>query len=331
VLSKLELLKQQGTGQVGDTRRLTVNAWLGEWLGLKRTTWAEATSRRYEELARLRIAPGLGGMKLAKLTIFHVEKWLTDMGARGITPRGAQMAYFALFRALKAAVKMKLIPSNVAADVENKPSPPKPQIQVYTEEQASQLLAATEGHRLTALLVVAMDSGARQGELFALTWEDVNFRAGSMSIRYTLQESKDGLRRKQTKTKKGRQVDLSSFAMDALQDHRKRMFAEGHARSDGPVFCDTIGSWLRKSNFIRKTFRVWQKAAGVPLLRFHSLRHFAATALMGRGQPTKVVSERLGHSSIVITSDVYSHVLPTMQQNAARAMDTFFRQQKTGS
>jgi integrase len=329
-LEKLDELRRKATGQVGDLRRLTVGQWLDQWLEMAKNALAPSTAQRYEQLIRMRLKPNVGGVKLAQLGVFHVQKLLTEMERQGITARGRQMAYVVLSRALKQAVRSKLIPANPAGDVEGKPSPPKPEVHVYTEEESAKLLAAAAGHRLVALLVTAMDSGARQGELFALTWQDVNFQAGAITIRYTLEESKGRFRRKETKTKKGRRVDLSSYTTDVLADHRRAMLAEGHVRPDAPVFCDTTGGWLRKSNFIRKTFRPWQDAAGVPRRRWHDLRHGLATALLERGVPAKIVSERLGHSKVGITLDTYSHVTPTMQRGVAQEMDKFFRE-KTGS
>jgi integrase len=122
--------------------------------------------------------------------------------------------------------------------VEGRPTPAKLEVKVYTEEESAKLLAAAAGHRLAPLLVVAMDSGARQGELFALTWSDVDFQHGAITIRRSLEDAKGELRPKETKTKKGRRVDLSHYTMQVLADHRRAMLAEGHCRPDAPVFCD---------------------------------------------------------------------------------------------
>jgi integrase len=104
------------------------------------------------------------------------------------------------------------------------------------------------------------------------------------------------------------------------------MLAEGNYHAAGPVFCAAEGGWLRKPNFQRRVYRPLQKAAGLPAIRFHDLRHTAATLWLLNDVNVKVVSERLGHASIQLTLDTYSHVLPTMQQIAARRMDVFFRQ-----
>jgi integrase len=329
-LDKLDEAKRAASGRAGDAKRLTVGAWLDQWLEMSRGGLAPTSSERNEQLVRLRLKPLIGGVKLAQVGVFHCQKLLTDMERQEITARGRQMAFQVLSRALKIAVRNKLIASNPAVDVEGRPSPPKREMSVYTEEESARLLAAAQGHRLAPLLVVAMDSGCRQGELFGLTWQDIDFAAGAMTIRRSLEQIKGRLRLKETKTKKGRRIILSPYSMQVLADHRKAMLVEGHCRPDAPVFCDTIGGRLRKSNFLRQVYRVWQKAAGVPRRRWHDLRHGLATALLERGVPAKIVSERLGHASIGMTLDVYSHVTPTMQRGVAETMDKFFRE-KTGT
>jgi integrase len=130
---------------------------------------------------------------------------------------------------------------------------------------------------------------------------------------------------KEPKSKKSRrQIDLPAFAVTALREHRKKMLVEGHI--SGPVFCDTHGGYLRKSNFVRKVFKPLLKAADLPDIRFHDLRHSHATLLLATGKNSKVVQERLGHNQISVTLDTYSHVLPAVHKKAADKLDRIFRQ-----
>jgi len=162
----------------------------------------------------------------------------------------------------------------------------------------------------------------RQGELFALAWGDIDFDGGALQVRRTLEELKGKLRLKETKSRKGRRVDLPRFALDALHEHRKAMLAEGHGKA--PVFCDAAGGYLRRPNVRQRSFTPLLKAAGLPAVRFHDLRHTAATLLLTQGVHPKIVSERLGHASIEITLNVYSHCLPTLQREAASKLDRLF-------
>jgi integrase len=181
-----------------------------------------------------------------------------------------------------------------------------------------------EGHRLGALFVLAVATGMRQGELFGLRWEDVDLKAGIVSVQRTLEEIDGKLRLKEPKSEKSRRrIDLPAFAIEALVRHKARMMPEGFLA--GPVFPDTEGSWLRKSNFTRKVFKPLLKKAGLPDVRFHDLRHGHATLMLSLGEHPKVVQERLGHSQISLTLDTYSHVLPSVHRGAAAKIDEQFR------
>jgi integrase len=317
------------TGKLTDAGSITVQEWLTTWLETVKTRVQPKTHLRYEQLVRLRINPHLGGTRLAKLAPVHVQQLFTALERAAVSARGRQMAGTLLHKALRDAVRLHLIPGNPAAEVE-KPRPDKPKMLVYDEAQARALLAAAAGNRLYALLVLALDTGMRQGELFALQWADIDFDAGSVLVQRSLEEINGHHRVKEPKSGKGRRIDMSPFALEALQEHRKAMLAEGNYRPDGPIFCAPEGGWIRKPNFQRRVFRPLQKAAEVPAIRFHDLRHTAATLMLLNDVNVKVVSERLGHASIQLTLDTYSHVLPTMQQIAAQRMDAFFRR-KTGS
>jgi integrase len=302
---------------------------LTAWLETAKSRVQPKTHLRYEQIVRLRVNPHLGGCKLAKLAPVQVQQLFAALERDGVSARGRQMAGTVLHKALRDAVRLRLIPSNPAAEVE-KPRPGRPKMQVYDEAQARALLDAAAGDRLYAMFVLALDTGMRQGELFALEWGDIDFEAGSVLVQRSLEEINGRHRVKEPKSGKGRRIDVSPFALEALQGHRKVMLAEGSYRPDGPVFSAPEGGWLRKPNFQRRVFRPLQKAAKLPAIRFHDLRHTAATLMLLSDVNVKVVSERLGHASIQLTLDTYSHVLPTMQRIAAERMDAFFRR-KTGS
>jgi integrase len=208
-------------------------------------------------------------------------------------------------------------------------------MRVWDADQAARFLQAARPDRLYALYLLAIDAGLRQGELFGLAWSDTDFATGSLFIQRALEEVKGKLRLKDLKTKKSRRrVTLSTVALEALNEHRKQMLAEGHI--DGPVFCDTQGGYLRKSNVVRRSFNQIIKQANdaeaeaaakarrapvlLPRIRFQDLRHTSATLLLLANENLKVVSERLGHASVKITGDTYAHVTPTMQQAAAEKM-----------
>jgi integrase len=191
-------------------------------------------------------------------------------------------------------------------------------------DQVQAFLKAARQDRLYALYVVALDSGMRQGELFALAWPDIDLDGGSVRVVRSLEELNGELRVKDVKTARSRRkIDLSPFAVEVLTEHRRAMLAEGHIA--GPVFCNSRGDYLRRSNLTRTSFGAILERARVPKIRFYDLRHTCATLLLLADVNAKVVSERLGHASVAFTLDVYSHVLPTMQKAAAAKLEGIFR------
>lgn len=343
VQEKLRKLQNEAaTGQLADAGNLTVAQYLTRWLeNTARPKVQPKTHLRYEQLARLRITPTIGGVKLAKLTPLHVEQLFASLEREGVSARGRQMAGTMLHTALRDAVRLRLIPHNPSSEIA-KPKPRKAEMQVYNQEQALRFLDAAKEDRLFALYLLALDTGMRQGELFALQWTDFDLGSGSVLVQRSLEEINGRLRLKETKSARGRRrIDLSRFALDALHEHRKRMLVEGH--TGGPVFCDQTGGWLRKGNVLRRSYwpiiarantKEVKEAAEqnrepqlLPQIRFHDLRHTCATLLLLVDENVKVVSERLGHASIQLTLDTYSHVLPTMQKRAAEKMNGIFGRQ----
>jgi integrase len=200
-------------------------------------------------------------------------------------------------------------------------------MQVLDPDQVQRFLREAQQDRLFALYAFLLDSGAREGEAFGLRWMNIDWTGRAVHIVRQLEEVKGTLQLKELKTKKSkRRVALTSFTMEALEQHRKAMLAEGNYRLDGPVFCDIQGGWLRKSNVLRRSFRPILKRAKLPQIRPYDLRHSSATLLLLAGEDSRIVAERLGHSTTRLTQDTYQHVLPGMQERAASKLDALFRQ-----
>jgi integrase len=323
VQEKLRRLQAAASsGQINDAGRLTLAEYLPRWLEAKKPTVATHTYLPYERDCNLYLIPYLGGVQLAKLAALHVEQLYADLTRDGVSASMQRKAGTTLRVALQHAVyPLKLIPHNPASDVP-KPRHRPDEMTALDPDQVGRLLAAARSDRLYALYVVALDSAAREGELFALSWSEVDWDGSAISITKTLEETKGKLLLKDVKTAKSRRrVTLSAFAMNALAEHRKAMLAEGNYRPEAPVFCDTEGGWLRKSNVLRRSFRPILARAKLPPIRPYDLRHSGATLLLLAGEDSKIVSERLGHSSTRLTQDTYQHVLPGMQERAAAKLD----------
>jgi integrase len=313
-------------GTLPDAGSITVGQFLKTWLDAIKPTVAPHTHLAYHRDCHNAIIPHLGGARMAQLTALHVQKLYADLEAAGVSASMRRKAGVTLSVALQYAVTVNLIPHNFAKDVK-KPKHTPPEMQVLDLDQVQRFLAEAKADRLFALYALLLDSGAREGEAFGLRWPDVDWAGNAVQVVRALEEYKGELRLKELKTKKSRRrVALSAFAMEALSEHRKAMLAEGNYQADGPIFCDTQGGWLRKSNVLRRSFRPILKRAGLPVIRPYDLRHSSATLLLLAGEDAKVVSERLGHSTTRLTQDTYQHVLPGMQERAASKLDAIFRQ-----
>ena len=205
---------------------------------------------------------------------------------------------------------------------------PKHQIRTLNAKEARQLLDAAGDDPFEALYVLALTTGMRQGELLALHWRDIDLTAGTLQVRGTLQRGADNeLEIREPKTKSStRRILLPQLAVDALVRHigrqREKREKAGDAWDDrGLVFTNEIGRPVNALNLWGRSFRPLLKRAGIEGLRFHDLRHSAATLLLEQNVHPKVVSEMLGHTEIGITLDLYSHVTPTMQAGAASTFD----------
>ncbi|MCI0777873.1 MAG: site-specific integrase [Chloroflexi bacterium] len=198
---------------------------------------------------------------------------------------------------------------------------------LISPEQAIALLDAASGERLEALYVLALTTGMRQGELLALKWSDLSLDAGSVHVTGSLQPTSDGLTIVEPKTASARRhISLTAVAVEALRRHRasqaKERLSLGAAWDDQDLlFPNAGGRPLDVRSLVRRSFLPLLEAAGLPRIRFHDLRHTAATLLLGQGVHPKVVAEMLGHSRISTTLDLYSHVTPTMQREATVALD----------
>lgn len=307
-------LAERDSGFVFDDGKLTVGEYLEKWLDTVRDTVKDRTWERHESVVRLHLVPELGGVRLSRLTPMEVQTLYRERLDSGLSPRTVQIIHTTLHKALKQAVRWRLVPRNVCGDVDP-PHAPRKEVQPLSAEQVRSLLAAAEGDPLEALYALAVTTGMRQGELLGLRWEDVDLGARVVRVRRTVWEGKSSA----PKTRAARrQVGLSRRAFRALHEHRER------ANGSEWVFPSQTGRTpFDAHHLLNRSWLPLRKRAGLPeTTRFHDLRHTAATLLLCRGVHPKLVQSLLGHASIEITMNTYSHVMPEMSGAAARAMDT---------
>jgi integrase len=313
--------RQDGLPLAGDRQR--VGEYLTNWLEGARPSLRPRTWERYAQYLRLHAIPEIGRLPLARLTPEHLQRLYAARQEAGLSAMSVRHLHAVLHRALEQATRWGLVARNVASLV-SPPRAPRHEMHTLTTEQARAFLQATESDRFHALYVLAVSTGMRQGELLALRWQDVGLERGTVQVRASLEIGTRRIAEAKTAGSR-RQVTLTRAAVEALRDHRTRQLEE-RLRSPywddlGLVFANEVGRPVEVGNLLRRSFRPLLEKAGLPRIRFHDLRHTAATLLLGRGLHPKIVSDLLGHARISTTLDLYSHVTPTMQAEAAAAMD----------
>jgi integrase len=317
--------RDMGVPIVGE--RQTVEHYLSTWLSDIRPTIRPRSWVRYEELVRLHLLPSLAGTILPRLTAQQLQTLYSAKLAEGLAPATVGRLHAVVRRALGEATRLGLTQRNVATLV-RAPRPAGHEMHVLTPSQARVLLSSIVGDPLEALYVLALTTGMRRGELLALHWSEIDLEGGFLQVRWTLQHMAGGVYvLTPPKTARSRRkIALTTRAIKALDKHRSRQLAKRDAAKEAWheedfVFTNAIGHPIRGNHILQRNFAPLLVKAGLPAIRFHDLRHTAATLLLLRGIHPKVVSEMLGHSTISMTLDTYSHVLPDMQKDATAALD----------
>jgi integrase len=335
---------EQQQGMLITAPEQTVAQFLTDWLeNTQKESVRARTYERYEEIIRLHIIPVLGRHQLQKLAAQHLQAFYTKKRKEGLSSTTVASFHNVLHKALDCAVKWNLVPRNVC-ELVSPPHRERFEVQPLTAEQAHKLLEAARGHYLEALFNLALATGMRRGELMGLKWQDIDFATNTLQIRRTLSripsklsaERGRGFEETEPKTKQSRRsVVTAPFAIEALKLHRIRQL-EAKLKA-GPawkeydyVFCTSVGTHLHPDSDILSQLKVLLKKARLPDIRFHDLRHTSATLLLSAGIHPKVVQEILGHSQISMTMDIYSHVLPNMQQEAVMKLNDIIGSQKEG-
>src|SRR5919112_589988 len=319
VAAKLsKALADRESGLTFDADNVTVGEYLARWLSDSvRGTVRISTFERHEQLVRAHLAPTIGGMKLEKLTPAHVRSLHREKLETGLSPATVRKIHSTLHKALSQAVADGLIPRN-AADVKA-PRPVPDEMRPLSEAEARTFLDAARGagDRFEALYVLAVTTGLRRGELLGLRWDDADLDRGTLRVGRALVRVGGRHVIGETKTRRGRRrINLTPRTVAALKAHRKRQLEQrvrlaGFYEDHGLIFSSEAGTPLNPENLVKRSFKPLLKKAGLPEIRFHDLRHTCATLLLGRAVHPKLVQELLGHATIAMTLDTYSHYLPS--------------------
>lgn len=323
-------LRELDTGTFVKPTTKTVSEYLDEWL--KNSAKQKLSSRTYADqvscLDRY-VRPKLGKKKLSKLEPFDLQEFYTELSEKGLSPRTIQIVHNILNRAFNQAVKWRKMSSNPAQLVD-RPKQQRREMQALSPEQATRFLEAAKYDHYFLYFTLALDTGARPSELLALQWKDVDFEQGRVTIQRTLEyvEGSGDFKFLEPKTPRSRRsITISQVNISHLREYKKRQ-AEVRLKAGAEwqqfdlIFCTREGKPLQIRNVLRRHLRpILRRAELAETFNLYSLRHTCATLLLSAGVNPKIVSERLGHASIVLTLDTYSHVLPDMQQSAADKLD----------
>jgi integrase len=320
-----QLISAQQEGIPLPVERETVATFFASWLDGARSTLRPRTWERYEEYVRVHVVPGLGRAPLQRLQPQQLQRFYQDRLDAGLSSTTVHQMHAVIHRALAQAVRWNLVTRNIA-DLVDPPRRRHHAMRVLSADEVRRLLDAVRGTRSEALLTLAVTTGMRQGELLALRWRDVDLDVAQLSVAATVQRSQQhGLVVAEPKTARSRRmVALTEGAVQALQRHRaavveERLRTETWTELD-LVFPNRVGRHQEAGRLMAEYRRTLERA-GLPRIRFHDLRHTAASLMLARGVHPKIASEMLGHATIAITLDLYSHVTPTMQREAAATLD----------
>jgi integrase len=320
-------LSDRANGIVYDNENITIGEYLDVWL--KRSVYGSVRQSTYDRdtnLVNNHIKPVLGSLKLKKLNSAHVQNFYRNRLDTGLSASTVRKIHDILRRGLAQAVDWHLTQRNVA-DVVKPPRPVPKEIVALSTDETRRLLDAAAEDRLEALYMLAVHTGMRQGEMLALRWQDVDIENAVLSVRRTLTRRGGKVAFGEPKTKKSRRsIRLTPQAVDALRAHLERQLRDmeilgDHYQDQGLIFTTDTGAPINPSNLRQRSFTPLLKRAGLPHMRFHDLRHTCATLLLSRGVHPKFVQELLGHATIAITLDTYSHVMPSMGDATAKAME----------
>jgi integrase len=327
------LLNEINVGAYIEPARMAVGDYLDQWLAdYAKPKVAPKTYERYKEMIETHIKPALGSYVLPKLAPLHIQAFYSRAllkgrkdGRGGLSAQTVVHFHRVLHRAFDQAVKWQLLARNPTDAVEP-PSAHGREMRALDENETALLLRLVEKTRLQMPVMLAVTTGLRRGEILGLRRSNVDLVEGHLTVVQSLEQTKEGLRLKAPKTHRSRRsIPLLAITIDALRSHRAKQAEErlaiGPAYCDQDLVCPGSGGAPWPPGTFSKMFGALVRRSGIRPFRFHDLRHSHASHLLRIGVHPKIVSERLGHSTVGITLNTYSHVLPGMQQDAARLPD----------
>jgi len=323
-----ESLRDRDMGIIVEPETAALGRYLDKWLEASAKPRLRAkTLGDYEKLLTRYVRPVMGGRPLAKIRPLEIQSLYKDMQERGLSARTVRYTHAVLHSAFSQAVKWRMLAQN-PTDCVDLPRQTRTEMKVLSPDETRRFLEEARRDRLGAMFAVAVTTGLRPSEYLALKWSDIDLSTGTLSVNRSLDWMKGGGWQFQETKRTGsrRTVKLQNAVCRMLEQHRlaqdkERLDAMEIWTENGLVFATRTGGPLDERNVAQENFARILKAAGLPSIRLYDLRHTAATNALSAGVSAKVVSEMLGHASVAFTLDVYAHVLPHMQDQAAAKVE----------
>lgn len=334
-LAALDGIKEDVRGGINfDAEKLTLSDYLDRWL--KDSVKDSVKEKTYDGYAyNVRVVPEwLGAKRLGEITPAHIQALYRSKLDDGLSNRTVRYLHTTLRKALNQALRWRLIEYNPVEDA-RQPRKMQRKVGAFSKEEVDKIREVIAGDPYEALYLTAIFSGLRSGELFGLRHEDLTLDdpRPALEVRQQLVSSSSGYHFDEPKGKRSRRVEIPALAVSALRSHLKkqkevRLAAGSRWQSRNLVFTGPRGGLVKYKNFMPRYYYPMLERAGLPRRPFHSLRHTYATLMLPTGINPKIVSEAMGHASVSITLDLYSHVLPTMQSEAVSRLNSLFEEAK---
>jgi len=306
--------------------KITLGEYLPQWLENSKTGLRAKTSHQYDQVMKKHIIPHIGSIALKDLRLAMIEKYYADLLRSGVGTRTVRIGHNILHKSLEKALRYGLVTYNPTQGA-TLPQYKHSEMQVLDETQVSQFLVAAQESYYRAFYHLAVTTGMRQGELFGLKWIDLQWNKGILHLQRQVQKVPgQGWSFVEPKTKSGRRtIKIGEGSLEAIREHKvhqdllKAKIGERWQEND-LIFPSSVGTPGDPSNLRIDYNRILVKA-GLPKIRFHDLRHTAASLMLNHNVPVIVVSRMLGHSKPSTTLDIYGHLYSEMQDEAADLMD----------
>lgn len=321
-----EIVDQLSKGEFIEPSKMTFGSYFKEWLE-NRQNITNTTRKMYDSYFRTHIDPALGKIPLSKLSPLDIQKFVKKLRDKGLSDEMVKRVYSTVNASLNTAVKMEIVSKNVADKIE-KPTVKREERAIWSNDSIKEFLIKTKGEtRYWIAVFLAVMTGMRQGEILGLKWTDIDFEKNVLYVRRNLVKDKSGF--SDLKTEKSRRtIRLSPLTVKALKEQQLKVSLEkeqlGNKYEDNDlVVCTSKGTPAKATRVLHAWNRLCAKfkPEHEPRMTFHDLRHQSASIMLNDGIDIRIVSQRLGHSNVSTTLNIYSHLLPDAQEDAALSLD----------